>query len=303
MGNDAGQSHDHGHDHGHQHDHGHGHGHAHTGGDFDWQAMAEQLELDATMVLPMVDEIVAAHTPNVDWANIHHVLDLGCGPGVITCALAVHAPRAQVVGLDTSVPLLGRVRHHAVAADLARRVHAVEADMEAALPALRPMDVVWAGMVLHHPANPAAVLRSVRELLQPGGTLVAVEFAAPPALEPANLSVVASGAWERMEAAAAAQRATRIGHDPVAIDWAGLFASAGFTDITDRTLTVEHSAPLGPAARRWVERHVRRSVEWVEGELRHDDRDALLAFADAPLADDVHVVLERRVLTARRPVH
>jgi SAM-dependent methyltransferase len=193
------------------------------------------------------------------------------------------------------------VRHHAAAADLARRVHAVEADMEAALPALRPMDVVWAGMVLHHPSNPAAVLRSVRELLQPGGTLVAIEFASAPALLPATLAVVASGAWARMEAATAVQRTARIGHDPVAIDWPALFASAGFTDISDRTLTVEHPSPLGPAQRRWVERHVRRNVEWVQGALSTGDRDALLAFADTPIGDDVSVVLERRVLTARRP--
>jgi SAM-dependent methyltransferase len=293
MGNDAG----------HSHEHQHEHGHSHTGGDFDWQAMAEQLELDATMVLPMVEEIVASHTPNVDWANIHHVLDLGCGPGVITCALAAHAPRAQVVGLDTSVHLLGRVRHHAAAADLAHRVHTVEADMEAALPALRPMDVVWAGMVLHHPADPAAVLRSVRELLLPGGTLVAIEFGAAPTLGPASLPVVASGAWARMEAAASAQRAARIGHDPLAIDWAALFESAGFTDITDHTLGVEHSAPLGPTPRRWLERHVQRNVEWVQAALSDDDRAALITFADAPPADDVQVVLERRVLTARRPMH
>jgi SAM-dependent methyltransferase len=285
----------------HDHQHGHGHGHTHSGGDFDWQAMAEQLELDATMVLPMVDEIVARHTPAVDWASIHHLLDLGCGPGVITCALASHAPRAQVVGLDTSVPLLGRVRHHAGAAGLSRRVHTVEADMEAALPALRPMDVVWAGMVLHHPANPGAVLRSVLQLLQPGGTLVAIEFAAAPALRPADLPVVVSGAWDRMEQAAADQRARRIGHDPLAIEWSALLATAGFTDVTDQVILVEHRGPLGAEERQWLARHVRRNVEWVNDSLSGDDLTSLLAFADTPIDDAVEVVLERRVLTARRP--
>jgi ubiquinone/menaquinone biosynthesis C-methylase UbiE len=298
MGNGA-DGHDHHHDHDHQN--GHAHGHSHTGGDFDWQAMAEQLELDATMVLPMVDEIVARHTPAVDWASIHHVLDLGCGPGVITCALAGHAPRAQVVGLDTSVPLLSRVRHHAAAGDLSRRVHTVESDMEASLPALRPMDVVWAGMVLHHPADPAAVLRSVRGLLQPGGTLVAIEFASPPVLAPADHPVVRSGAWTRMEQAAAQQRAERIGHDPVAIEWATMLTSAGFTDVTDQVITVEHAAPLGMEQRRWLERHVRRNAEWVTDSLSAEDQLALTAFADGPLGDDLHIVLERRVLTARRP--
>jgi hypothetical protein len=131
---------------------------------------------------------------------------------------------------------------------------------------------------------------------------VAVEFADPPVLHPAQLPVVASGAWQRMEHQAAEQRATRIGHDPVAIDWSALFSSAGFTDITDRTITAGHTAPLDPEQRRWLERHVRRNVEWVEGSLSEDDRSALLAFVDAPFAEDVHFVLERRVLTARRPV-
>jgi len=199
------------------------------------------------------------------------------------------------------VPLLARVRHHAAAADLSRRVHTVEADMEASLPALRPMDVVWAGMVLHHPADPAAVLRSVRGLLQPGGTLVAVEFASPPALAPTDHPVVRSGAWSRMEQAAAEQRAQRIGHDPVAIDWATMLTSAGFTDVTDQVITVEHAAPLGTEHRRWLERHVRRNVEWVTDSLLVEDRAALAAFADGLLGDDLSIVLERRVLTARRP--
>jgi SAM-dependent methyltransferase len=155
--------------------------------------------------------------------------------------------------------------------------------------------------VLHHPPDPAAVLRSVHELLQPGGTLVAVEFAAPPAVRPSQLQVVESGAWSRMEQAAAGQRAARIGHDPLAIDWASLLSGAGFSDITDQVITVEHAAPLGAASRQWLARHVRRNVEWVNDSMSGDDVASLLAFADAPIDDAVEVVLERRVLTARRP--
>jgi len=189
-----------GHEHGHQsgdhggHQHGHSHQHDH---DFDWETWAGQLELEADTLMPLIDEVVAQHTPDVDWSTIQHVLDLGCGPGVISCALAHHAPRAHVTALDSSVQLLTRVRAHAITQQVATRVHTVEADMEAVLPALRPMDVVWAGMVLHHVANAALVLAKLHTLLHPGGTLVMIEFAdAPVALPPGD---PAADAWNRLQ--------------------------------------------------------------------------------------------------------
>ena len=294
----SGHSHDH--SHAHDPDHSHDHDHSHDS-DFDWARFAEQLELEATTLMPLIDDVVGGHTPSVDWPTVHHVLDLGCGPGVISCALARHAPRAHITALDSSVPLLSRVRHHATEAHVATRVHTLEADMEAVLPALRPMDVVWAGMVLHHVADRAAVLGNLLHILQPGGTLVMIEFADPPEALPADDPAI--DAWNRMEAGVVASRNQRIGVDPNTIDWPTLLAAAGFEAITDATLSAVHDAPLGDAARQWLQRHVERGIEWLDGTLAADDVTQLTAVAAAiPTRDDLTLRHERRVLTARRPL-
>jgi SAM-dependent methyltransferase len=281
---------------GHSHDHQHEHGHHHDD-DFDWSNFAEQLELEAGVLMPLIDDVVANHTPDVDWPTVQHVLDLGCGPGVISCALARHAPRAHVAALDSSVQLLSRVREHAAAQQLATRVHTLEADMEAVLPAIRPMDVVWAGMVLHHVADPANVLSNLRALLQPGGTLVMIEFAGHPTAVPAGDA--AEDAWNRMEAGVSESRNQRIGVDPLTIDWPGLLSAGGFDHITDQTLVVHRPAPLDATSKAWLERHIHRSIEWLDGQLSDADVADL-----SPLAsrDDLFVRQERRVLTARRPL-
>ena len=281
------------------HDHHHDH---HHDQDFDWEAMADQLELEATLLLPLVGEIVRDHTPFVDWPSAHHILDLGCGPGVITCALARHAGAAQLTALDSSVPLLARARAHAAADDLARRVHTIEADMESVLPALRPMDVIWAGMVLHHVADPRPVLTNLHQVLQPGGTLIMIEFAGQPTAVPDHDPLVQSGAWARMEGAIAGEIRNRLGLDPVTVDWPTLLGAAGFTDITDRTITVEHEAPLDDVTRAWLVAHVRRGLEWAADPLSPDDAAGLAALADSVATrSDLFVRAERRVLTARRP--
>jgi len=300
----SGHSHEHGapnddaHDDDAQQSHAHAHSHAHShDSDFDWARWAEQLELEAATLMPLIDDVVAIHTPGVDWATAQHVLDLGCGPGVISCALAHHAPHAHVTALDSSVQLLTRVRHHAVEQQVATRVHTLEADMEAVLPALRPMDVVWAGMVLHHVADRPAVLGNLRGILQPGGTLVMIEFAGPPEALPADDP--AQGAWDRLEAGVVASRNERIGVDPNTIDWPQLLADAGFELITDDVLSADHCPPLDDVARQWLQRHVERSIEWLDGTLSDDDVVALSALA---ARDDLSLRHERRVLTARRPL-
>ena len=102
--------------------HGHGH-HHHHGADFDWEAMADKLEVDGTFVLPLVaavvDDLAAA---GLDPDRVGHVIDVGCGPGVVTCALARHFPSAHVTGLDSAGELLARLRARAAEAGLDGRV-------------------------------------------------------------------------------------------------------------------------------------------------------------------------------------
>ena len=259
--------------------------------------MLAQLELDGTMTMPLVDDIVGDLAARVDWPSLRGVLDIGCGPGVISAALARHAPAAHVIALDASASLLERVATLAAEDGLSDRVETVQAQLDEPLPDLPEVDVVWASMVLHHVARPTAALTDLRRLLRPGGVIVLVEFADPPQVLPAGDP--ATGAWDRLQREVAAARAHHLGLDPVTVDWPPLLHQAGFDDITDTVRHATHPAPLATTPRRWLASHLARNLEWVSERLERDDIEALTALAEqVPERDDLFVRLERRVLTA-----
>ena len=284
--------------------HGHGHQHRH-GADFDWEAMADKLEVDGTFVLPLVatvvDDLAAA---GLDADRVGHVIDVGCGPGVVTCALAHHFPSAHVTGLDSAGELLARLRARAGEAGLDGRVAAREADLEHDLPPLEPADLVWASMVVHHVADPIATLRRLGGLLRPGGTFVLVEFGGRPRVLPDDDPLVAQGTWQRLEDAATASLAERLGPDRIGRDWPSELTAVGLTHVHDRVVPFRHEAPLDELRRSWLVRHVRRGTGMAGDGLSSDDVSALDAFAAAVESlerTDPFVVAERRVVTARRP--
>lgn len=91
------------------------------------------------------------------------VLDIGCGTGNQLIANRAALPRASLTGLDSSLGMLRRARLKAP--DIAW----VRAD-GAALPfAPRSFDFVCCQFAFHHMADKAGVLRSVSEVLRPGG--------------------------------------------------------------------------------------------------------------------------------------
>lgn len=94
------------------------------------------------------------------------VLDLGCGGGLLSEALA--RAGARVVGIDLTPELLAIARLHADQSGLA--VDYVESSAEA-LAAQRPasFDVVACMEMLEHVPDPASVVASVARLLRPGG--------------------------------------------------------------------------------------------------------------------------------------
>jgi SAM-dependent methyltransferase len=91
------------------------------------------------------------------------VLDLGCGDGVLTAAIA--ASGAVTAGLDPSPSLVRAARDRGLAV------------VRAAAPALpfrnRSFDAVFSNAVLHWIADPAPTLAAIAGVLRPGGRLVA----------------------------------------------------------------------------------------------------------------------------------
>ena len=217
----------------------------------------------------------------VDAPAVAHVVDVGCGPGVVTCALAERFPAARVTGIDSAPELLGRLRNRALDAGLAGRVDGVAADLDHDLPQLPPADLVWASMVVHHVAEPVATLRRLGRLLRPGGTLVVVEFGGDPKVLHDGDPIVAGGAWARLEAGARASLVERLGRDVFSRDWPRDLRRAGLADVTDELVTFGYAAPLDELRRRWLVRHVRRGLGMAGEALRHGDVEMLDAFARA----------------------
>ena len=98
-------------------------------------------------------------------------IDVGCGTGHTTVALARHFPGHQFVGIDTSntsLSLANRLREeHNVENVVFRRV-----DLQRKLPDLGTFRVVFCSGVLHHIKDLARTFRRVSSLVEPGGYLI-----------------------------------------------------------------------------------------------------------------------------------
>ncbi len=107
------------------------------------------------------------------------VLDVASGTGLVARAL-VDRYRCQVVGLDQSAPMLARA-HAKLLADpaLAQRVELVEGEAEALPFANAEFDHLTFTYLLRYVDDPAATLRELARVVQPGGRLACLEFSMP----------------------------------------------------------------------------------------------------------------------------
>ncbi|HWI61325.1 MAG TPA: methyltransferase domain-containing protein [Symbiobacteriaceae bacterium] len=95
-------------------------------------------------------------------------LDVGCGSGLLTSALAPHY--GEVVGIDISQEMLALARATRGAPNI------TYLEMDAHHPALgQPFDLIVSRTTLHHLADLPAVLEAWKALLAPGGRLVLLD--------------------------------------------------------------------------------------------------------------------------------
>ncbi|MGH9080988.1 MAG: methyltransferase domain-containing protein [Acidimicrobiales bacterium] len=100
------------------------------------------------------------------------LLDVGCGPGTITCDLARRVAPGTVVGIDAAEAVVAEAR------DQAGRTGPPTVSFEAGdLFDLRfdaaTFDVVHAHQVLQHVGDPVAALAEMRRVCRPGGVVAA----------------------------------------------------------------------------------------------------------------------------------
>jgi 2-polyprenyl-6-hydroxyphenyl methylase / 3-demethylubiquinone-9 3-methyltransferase len=95
------------------------------------------------------------------------VLDVGCGGGILSEAMAKRA--AHVTGIDLAAKPLGVARLHAMEAGVANLDYREIATEALAAEAPSSFDVVTCMEMLEHVPDPQSVVRACTSLLKPGG--------------------------------------------------------------------------------------------------------------------------------------
>ncbi|MEP7054003.1 MAG: class I SAM-dependent methyltransferase [Actinomycetota bacterium] len=183
--------------------------------------------------------MLSVHTvePLLDSVGAHagtRLLDVGCGPGVLTRRALERG--CLVTGVDSAEPMLSIARESLPAATFDR------ADVQAGLPyADGSFDAVAGNMVIHHLARPAEALGHLVRVLSRGGRL-GLTLWDPPADNPAQ------GIFNLAAAAVAASPPPGLPVLPPRPDddaLEGLFADANLTGVAVTHLQSEFSCDPG----------------------------------------------------------
>jgi len=104
------------------------------------------------------------------------VLDLGCGSGGITVALARDFGAGEVIGLDVEGPVIEHARRRATAAGLSDRVEFVQVPPGAVPFPDADFDVIFSKDAMVHIADKEALFADLFRLLRPGGRVAASDW-------------------------------------------------------------------------------------------------------------------------------
>ncbi len=285
------------------HDHGH-----HL--DFASPEMAAYAELQGEALLGLTERAVAGLVDLSDRLGlaVGRIVDIGSGPGVGSGCLAAAFGSATIVAVDSSPAMLDRAVARAERLGLSDRIEVRRVELPAGLTALGPADIAWASLVVHHVGDEAAALRSIAEVLVPGGVLALVELAGPVRVVPDAVERRRPGVWARLDVAWAAwfddMRAALPGARP-STGYPDLLAAAGLELLVDEVLTVTVGPPLDAAARRFAAEQIAQTRTQLADLADPADLDALQSIVDdgAPDSEDAVLQASRHLYIARAPEH
>ncbi|MEU1188677.1 class I SAM-dependent methyltransferase [Streptomyces sp. NPDC005859] len=303
-----GDRHGNGHAHGHAHSHSHGDGH---GTDIDWAEMAPHLEAQAELFAPLYERALSWLGKEVTEPGL--IVDVGSGPGVVSCLFAETFSGARVIAVDGSAPLLERAQQRAGRLGYGDRFGTLAGELPDVLAELDyPADLLWAGRSLHHLGDQRAALAAFAERLAPGGTLAIMEGGLPPRFLPRDLGFGRPGIQARFDALEeewfARMRTDLPGSVGETEDWAALLGAAGLKHTRARSFLLDLPAPASDRARAYIAASLSRLRDVFGDTLDPDDRavvDRLLDPQDEAGVHrraDVFVLAAHTVHTAVKPV-
>lgn len=267
--------------------------------------MAELLDLDAEVLHSYLSDVAAwIHELAAD-LPCRRILDLGSGTGTGVLALLPRFEGSEAIALDKSANLLDHLMGKARDLGVADRVRTIQADLDAAWPAIDTVDLVWASNSLHHMADPDLVLTEVFGALHPGGLLAVAEMDSFPRFLPDDLGLGRPGLEVRCHAALAERQADEVPH--LGSDWGSRLSQAGFTVEAERPFPIDLTPPLPASTGRYAQASLRRIRSGLDGQLSADDLATLDALLDSDgpdgvlQRDDLTVRTARTAWVARRP--
>ncbi|MER5321075.1 class I SAM-dependent methyltransferase [Streptosporangium roseum] len=273
------------------HGHGHGHGHEHT--DIDWEVMAAQLENSGELQLPVLRRTAARLRELLDpEMEVRRILDIGSGPGVMTCVFAEAFAGAEAVAVDGSPGLLERALARAERLGLGGRVAVRHAELPEGLDGgdehgedgLGAADLIWSSKAVHHLGDQQRALNALAGVLRPGGLLAVAEGGLPARFLPRDIGIGRPGLQARLDAVQEhwfeIMRAGLPGSTSVVEDWPAMLSRAGLTGVGGFTFLLDLPAPLGETARAFLHAHLTRLRETVNEVMDVEDRRTLDVLLD-----------------------
>ncbi|XLE11880.1 class I SAM-dependent methyltransferase [Streptomyces sp. Pv4-95] len=256
----------------------------------DWETLGPFLERGAELHTPLHEQAAAWLRELMTAAGgtgpdaVRRVLDVGSGPGVVTCLLARAFPDAEVVAVDATEGLLERARARADRLGLADRVRTHLAEVPDGLDALGGADLIWSSKALHHVGDQRGAVAALAGHLRPGGLLAVSEGGLSPRFLPRDIGIGRPGLQARLDAVAEEWFTQMRAELPDATDdvedWPAFLADAGLRAPLTRSFLLDLPAPLSDAAREFISANLTRSSEAFADRLDADDLGVLTRLID-----------------------
>lgn len=209
--------------------------------------------------------------------EVRRILDIGSGPGVMSCVLAEAFPEARTVAVDGAAALLDRAAARAERLGLGARVTTHHAELPEGLDEdLGTADLIWSSRAVHHLGDQQGALDGLARALRPGGLLAIAEGGLPMRFLPRDIGIGRPGLQARLDAAREdwfqAMRAELPGSTSVVEDWPALLTRAGLAAAGSFTLLLDLPAPLDGPARTYLHAELTRLRESMGEPLDTEDR-------------------------------
>ena len=139
-------------------------------------------------------DVIERFQENIGEAATGTLLDVACGPGAVSAALALQAE--SVTAFDATSAMLDKARERCEAAGLVNVTF--EQGAAESMPFVDGLfDGVVTRLALHHFVDPTAVLKEIRWVLRPGGVLVIADVVVSEDAAASGFEIESGKVWDK----------------------------------------------------------------------------------------------------------